>query len=253
MAAYLETQRHHLKSHAAEAQGVPSPAPAPSADARVPVDSGDMAGAGRTEDGERTGSGRGPDGDRTGSGRGADGSELERQGASAAGVPQTTGLSGEGCADFCVSFPQGVVTAEASGAASADSVGGREEGPMPVGMDTVERVEQWHGPHHPLMQQAMQQEADDMAGIAANASAAELAAAAVQSVKVLMQAVALQPGDADLWWRCGLLLERDLLDLAGAEEKYRAGSRAPPPPPPVQQLPGAEMRFLIGYEAVWKD
>jgi hypothetical protein len=242
MAAYLETQRHHLKSHAAEAEGAASPAPAPSADVKVPVDSGDMAGAGRTEDVERTLNGRGADGEWTGSGPGADGSELGRQGASAvgaAGAPQTTGFSGEGCADFCVSFPQGVGTAEASGAASADFVRGREEGPMPVGMDAVE---QWHGPHHPLMQQATQTEAEDMAGIAANASAAELAAAAAQSVKVLMQAVALQPGDGDLWWRCGLLLERDLLDLTAAEEKYRAGSRVPTAPPPLQQLPGAEMR-----------
>lgn len=210
-----------------------------------------MDGAGRAEDGQRTESGRGADGEWTRSGRGADGSELGRQGTSVAGAARTTGR-GEGCADFCVSFPQGVGTAEASGA-SAHAVGEREEGPMPVGMDAVERVEQWHGPHHPLMQQALQKEVDDMAGIAANASAAELAAAAVQSVKVLMQAVALQPGDGDLWWRCGLLLERDLLDLAGAEEKYRAGSRAPPPPPPLQQLPGAEMRFFIGYAAVWKD
>lgn len=53
-------------------------------------------------------------------------------------------------------------------------------------------------------------------------------AAAEESARVFAQALALQPTDADAWWRYGLLLERDFKDLCGAEDKYRKALAAAP-------------------------
>ena len=53
-------------------------------------------------------------------------------------------------------------------------------------------------------------------------------AAAEESKRIFEQAVALEPGDADAWWRYGLLLDRDFRDLCGAEGKYRKALKAAP-------------------------
>ncbi len=215
-AAYLATKRQLLKSDGAEAgvTATATPAAAP-----VSVGCEDAHGAGQA----------------------ADHGRVWQQVESTAVAPLTTGDTEGRRAELCSPSSQRGVAAEASGAPpAATAVETEEEGPTPAGMNTLEQVEQWHGPHHPLTHQACQREADEMAGLASNASAGELAAAAEQSVRVLMQAVVLQPGDGDLWWRCGLLLERDLRDLAGAEEKYRTGASSSLLPPPWP-LPFAEL------------
>lgn len=238
VAAYLETKRHLLKSESSEAGAAVAPAAARSSAATVAVGCEDVRGAGLAGDVHGTGQagdvrGAGRAGDVRGAGQAEYIRHVGAHGASTVVAPLTIGGTEERLADLCGPSSQGGVAAEASGVApAATAVETEEEGPAPAGMDAMEQVEQWHGPHHPLTHQACQREADEMAGLAFNASAAELAAAAEQSVRVLMQAVELQPGDGDLWWRCGLLLERDVRDLAGAEEKYRTGAFPSFPPPP---------------------